>query len=127
VWRSLVARFVRDEEAVGSNPATPTNVFGPSEAIRFLSRLALSDYLSVFMAYARPLRAAKRPLVELRGSECGVTRDAHVAFDDRATLPDAPWLGSSGGRVVRGGAGLACHIPGCNPDEATTRTRAVAL
>ena len=26
VWRSLVARFVRDEEAVGSNPATPTIV-----------------------------------------------------------------------------------------------------
>jgi hypothetical protein len=26
VWRSLVARFVRDEEAVGSNPATPTHV-----------------------------------------------------------------------------------------------------
>jgi hypothetical protein len=26
VWRSLVARFVRDEEAVGSNPATPTMV-----------------------------------------------------------------------------------------------------
>jgi hypothetical protein len=24
VWRSLVARFVRDEEVVGSNPATPT-------------------------------------------------------------------------------------------------------
>src|SRR5699024_3013604 len=23
-WRSLVARFVRDEEVVGSNPATPT-------------------------------------------------------------------------------------------------------
>ena len=28
VWRSLVARFVRDEEAVGSNPATPT--IGPT-------------------------------------------------------------------------------------------------
>jgi hypothetical protein len=27
VWRSLVARFVRDEEVVGSNPATPT-VYG---------------------------------------------------------------------------------------------------
>jgi hypothetical protein len=26
VWRSLVARFVRDEEAVGSNPATPTTL-----------------------------------------------------------------------------------------------------
>ena len=24
VWRSLAARFVRDEEAAGSNPATPT-------------------------------------------------------------------------------------------------------
>lgn len=24
MWRSLVARFVRDEEVVGSNPATPT-------------------------------------------------------------------------------------------------------
>ena len=24
VWRSLVARFVRDEEVVGSNPASPT-------------------------------------------------------------------------------------------------------
>ena len=28
VWRSLVARFFRDEEAVGSNPATPT--IGPT-------------------------------------------------------------------------------------------------
>ena len=28
VWRSLVARFVRDEEVVGSNPATPTRSEG---------------------------------------------------------------------------------------------------
>ena len=26
VWRSLVARFVRDEEVAGSNPVTPTMV-----------------------------------------------------------------------------------------------------
>ena len=26
MWRSLVARLVRDEEAVGSNPATPTTL-----------------------------------------------------------------------------------------------------
>jgi hypothetical protein len=26
VWRSLVARFVRDEEVAGSNPVTPTSV-----------------------------------------------------------------------------------------------------
>ena len=25
MWRSLVARFVRDEEVAGSNPVTPTN------------------------------------------------------------------------------------------------------
>ena len=33
MWRSLVARFVRDEEAVGSNPATPTQVRAPVEII----------------------------------------------------------------------------------------------
>jgi hypothetical protein len=27
LWRSLVARFVRDEEAAGSNPVSPTFVF----------------------------------------------------------------------------------------------------
>jgi hypothetical protein len=26
VWRSLVARFVRDEEVAGSNPVTPTTL-----------------------------------------------------------------------------------------------------
>ena len=31
VWRSLVARFVRDEEVVGSNPATPTIQWPPSQ------------------------------------------------------------------------------------------------
>jgi hypothetical protein len=28
VWRSLAARFVRDEEVAGSNPVTPTIVMG---------------------------------------------------------------------------------------------------
>ena len=27
VWRSLVSRLVRDQEAAGSSPATPTNFF----------------------------------------------------------------------------------------------------
>jgi hypothetical protein len=31
VWRSLAARFVRDEEVVGSNPATPTARGTPSD------------------------------------------------------------------------------------------------
>ena len=30
----MVARFVRDEEVVGSNPATPTQVRGPFLAMR---------------------------------------------------------------------------------------------
>ena len=33
VWRSLVACFVRDEEAAGSNPVTPTNHHGPSSTL----------------------------------------------------------------------------------------------
>ena len=28
-WRSLVARFVRDEEVAGSNPVAPTNQTRP--------------------------------------------------------------------------------------------------
>ena len=31
VWRSLVARFVRDEEVAGSNPVTPTT----NKSLRF--------------------------------------------------------------------------------------------
>lgn len=33
VWRSLVARFVRDEEVVGSNPATPTVMMNPRRGV----------------------------------------------------------------------------------------------
>ncbi len=39
VWRSLVARFVRDEEVVGSNPATPTGLW--AAALRGRPDLAL--------------------------------------------------------------------------------------
>jgi hypothetical protein len=35
VWRSLVACFVRDEEVVGSNPATPTTKWQRSRQSRF--------------------------------------------------------------------------------------------
>ena len=38
VWRSLVARFVRDEEVVGSNPATPTTRTSASLLVRRLRR-----------------------------------------------------------------------------------------
>ena len=32
LWRSLVARLVRDEEAAGSNPVSPTDPQGPEMA-----------------------------------------------------------------------------------------------
>ncbi len=41
VWRSLVARFVRDEEVVGSNPATPTQEIAGQRASRRTLREAL--------------------------------------------------------------------------------------
>ncbi len=47
MWRSLVARFVRDEEAVGSNPATPTS-FKQVRALIHSTDRALSAFLSVF-------------------------------------------------------------------------------
>jgi hypothetical protein len=39
VWRSLVARFVRDEEVVGSNPATPTVFWLVAGSVSALRRL----------------------------------------------------------------------------------------
>ena len=38
VWRSLAARFVRDEEVVGSNPATPTEKYQVRGLIRSAGR-----------------------------------------------------------------------------------------
>jgi hypothetical protein len=38
VWRSLVARFVRDEEVAGSNPVTPTSGMPDQKHIRMLDQ-----------------------------------------------------------------------------------------
>jgi hypothetical protein len=43
VWRSLVARFVRDEEVVGSNPATPT-AFTQMKALIRMTGSGLSQF-----------------------------------------------------------------------------------
>jgi hypothetical protein len=45
VWRSLVARFVRDEEAVGSNPATPTCPMSQGIGIGLNPRLGFGLFL----------------------------------------------------------------------------------
>ena len=35
VWHSLVVRLVRDQEAAGSNPVTPTNVYSIQRSVLF--------------------------------------------------------------------------------------------
>ena len=50
VWRSLVARFVRDEEVVGSNPATPTREIRCSSACSSRSGNLLLRIRYVFLA-----------------------------------------------------------------------------
>ena len=63
VWRSLVARFVRDEEAVGSNPATPTIVMSRDIVP------AMSRDIVVFGA-GLPADSAYSPRIRVNGQEC---------------------------------------------------------
>ena len=75
VWRSLVARFVRDEEAVGSNPATPTGnrrdrlvpaVFYRSAFRGLAARFGVAPQISgcheaCLISDARPARSPSAP------------------------------------------------------------------
>jgi hypothetical protein len=47
VWRSLAARFVRDEEAAGSNPATPTEKFQVDAMITKLGDHGIDHLLAI--------------------------------------------------------------------------------
>jgi hypothetical protein len=85
VWRSLVARFVRDEEVVGSNPATPTQVRG-------LFAIFLSDrlraYAAATAAVCRCLRLSPSRLSAPRVSSVGMC--VHVHRDRDLAVPHAP-------------------------------------
>jgi hypothetical protein len=66
VWRSLVARFVRDEEVAGSNPVTPTSRIPGQMDIQILDRSlraasTTAKYSSHLSAGSR--QAAAAPLV----------------------------------------------------------------
>ena len=50
VWRSLVSRLVRDQEAMGSSPVTPTIKMKSGNALHFL---AFSFILLGFLCYAK--------------------------------------------------------------------------
>ena len=56
VWRSLVARFVRDEEVAGSNPVTPTT---PAVSSRTLQVFL---YLELFCAFDTKMMKEKSRL-----------------------------------------------------------------
>ena len=87
VWRSLVARFVRDEEAAGSNPVTPTNrpagqrllpfSGGASSAVR-----TAAEYSSRSHATSRGTSRLKGvqpvgPVVQVVGEQAGVDVERH--------------------------------------------------
>jgi hypothetical protein len=77
VWRSLAARFVRDEEAAGSNPATPTS----STATCDLGRWPFSWRTAV--KYSKRLRIdllaeASERLERLRVRHLGVDVHRHI-------------------------------------------------
>ena len=58
LWRSLVARFVWDEDVAGSNPVSPTNYGqGPVEAG---SCVVMQQVCSVVGRPVRPCRSAYR-------------------------------------------------------------------
>lgn len=109
VWRSLVARFVRDEEVVGSNPATPTSEQGPdqgnlvgacsvSEPVRLSSRrarkyacahyLALRNLASGHQGRQSARASLSRPAGRLR-SVGRLRHDMRMLPGDNASLRKA--------------------------------------
>src|SRR5699024_5810093 len=74
VWRSLVARFVRDEEVVGSNPATPTKRSrGTAEPVPRHSTSRTPTGRSPYRGASEPNRCRRRLL------ETTSTEDSDIA------------------------------------------------
>ena len=87
VWRSLVARFVRDEEAVGSNPATPTVNRRDRLVPAILYVYSQTDCQHGRRAGTRPGRVVWRPC-STRRLRCPRAAAGHP-FDMRAaTVPE---------------------------------------
>ena len=87
VWRSLVARVVRDDEAAGSNPVTPTtgapgpSHLGPGVPFR-------ADVVALFAAWQTRASPTDVPPWRCRPSRCGARRRRprrHLTTPARAT------------------------------------------
>ena len=116
VWRSLVARFVRDEEAVGSNPATPT----VNRRDRLVPAI-LYVYSQTDCQHGRKggneARAGGRAPLRHAGSYCARGRVAGRPFDMRAAA-----VPEGGGRALlrhAGGCGARGRVAG--PGRASSR------
>ena len=72
VWRSLVSRLVRVQEASGSNPDTPTNKTERASA--------LSVLIIEFRENTRPLGCHPRAVFAKRRASGGITPQAELAL-----------------------------------------------
>jgi hypothetical protein len=77
VWRSLVARFVRDEEAVGSNPATPTKSFATSGPVFRITEPVLKCFSDLFGEYLGEWTSTGHSPNSFRRSASNPVHDRH--------------------------------------------------
>jgi hypothetical protein len=109
VWRSLVARFVRDEEAAGSNPVTPTRKtagHGPS-----CVRLEAPWLESTAAKYSSwPCHQLERgaPARSVRGDR----RPPLICSEQRLLADAGAGFSGSGARLPKGGTGVAIFVCG---------------
>ena len=80
VWRSLVARFVRDEEVVGSNPATPTRIIRGQG-------LRSGTWVGVFFVSVRSWSAMDSSDPARASSRAAETRSRSSVNDGRILTP----------------------------------------
>src|SRR5580693_3639311 len=93
VWRSLVARFVRDEEVAGSNPVTPTLHIRRSPIIRWP---AVCFSRAADVRFWEPGASGRLPTgpLELPEAACPAGTRPSAAATGRAPRATARWAAS---------------------------------
>ncbi len=106
MWRSLVARFVRDEEAAGSSPVIPTKCkrIVPEGTVLLCFRKGMAD----LNPWARPAERKSGGLSNRARSEAA-EEDAEEAARERAVSPVIP---TKCKRIVPEGTVLLCFRKG---------------
>ncbi len=121
MWRSLVARFVRDEEAVGSNPATPTTAWGQPEGwphVRFRARSDPAPTASLpgmTVPDRRPSRSELGPATRAWVKAMGwrsVNMHTHISLVNRYAYVEVPKAGCGTMKATLGGMEAARMNPG---------------